>query len=83
MPVRLTNSDHGPDGALVMATFAADGPETCSGLPVARYSAGDLEALLDGFTVLDSRREEHLTPGGAIQPFTWIAAKRGSFERLD
>lgn len=66
----------GPDGALVMATFAADGPENCSGLPVARYDASDLGLLLDGFTVVETSREEHLTPGGAVQPFTWIAAKR-------
>jgi rhodanese-related sulfurtransferase/SAM-dependent methyltransferase len=73
----------GPGGALVMATFAADGPERCSGLPVARYDASDLELLLDGFTVVESSREEHLTPGGAVQPFTWIAAKRRPVERLD
>ncbi len=59
-----------------MATFAADGPETCSGLLVARYDVTDLEQLLDGFTVVASRREEHVTPRGAIQPFTWIAATR-------
>jgi SAM-dependent methyltransferase len=67
-----------PAGALIMATFAADGPERCSGLPVARYDAGELERLLDGFTVVASRREEHVTPGGAMQPFTWIAARRDS-----
>jgi hypothetical protein len=67
-------------GALVMATFAADGPETCSGLPVARYDATDLEQLLNGFTVVASRRDEHITPSGAIQPFTWIAARRRAME---
>jgi rhodanese-related sulfurtransferase/SAM-dependent methyltransferase len=66
----------GPGGALVMATFAADGPERCSGLPVARYDAGELERFLDGFTVFASRREAHITPTGAVQPFTWIAASR-------
>jgi hypothetical protein len=34
----------------------------------------DLERLLDGFTVVESSREEHVTPGGTVQPFTWIAA---------
>jgi SAM-dependent methyltransferase len=66
----------GLGGALVMATFAANGPKSCSGLPVARYDPGDLERFLDGFTVVESSREEHMTPGGAVQPFTWIAAKR-------
>jgi hypothetical protein len=34
------------------------------------------DCRLRDFTVVESRREEHLTPGDAIQPFTWIAAKR-------
>jgi SAM-dependent methyltransferase len=67
-------------GALIIATFASDGPERCSGLPVARYDAVDLERLLDGFTVVESSREEHVTPGGAVQPFTWIAATRDRAE---
>jgi len=71
----MRHAVHDP-GALIMATFAADGPERCSGLPVARYGAMDLERLLVGFTVIESRNEDHLTPGGAIQPFTWIAATR-------
>jgi SAM-dependent methyltransferase len=66
----------GDSGALIIATFASDGPERCSGLPVARYDAVDLERLLDGFTVVESRREEHVTPSGTVQPFTWIAATR-------
>jgi len=63
-------------GAVIIATFASDGPGRCSGLPVARYDAGDLERLLDGFTVVESSREEHVTPSGTVQPFTWIAATR-------
>jgi SAM-dependent methyltransferase len=66
----------GNTGALIIATFASDGPERCSGLPVARYDAIDLERLLDGFTVVESSREEHVTPSGTVQPFTWIAATR-------
>lgn len=66
----------GDSGAVIIATFASDGPERCSGLPVARYDATALEGLLDGFTVVESRRESHVTPGGTVQPFTWIAANR-------
>jgi hypothetical protein len=59
-----------------MATFAADGPERCSGLPVARYRPQELvDVLGEGFTRLGSWREDHPTPGGATQPFTWIAAR--------
>jgi hypothetical protein len=66
----------GDSGALIIATFASNGPARCSGLPVARYDASDLERLIDGFTVVESSREEHVTPSGTFQPFTWIAATR-------
>jgi hypothetical protein len=65
-----------PGGAVIVATFAADGPEYCSGLPVGRYSPRDLAAVLGAdFDIVEERREEHHTPGGAIQPFTWVAAR--------
>jgi trans-aconitate methyltransferase len=66
-----------PGGCVVMATFAPDGPEWCSGLPVTRYDADQLdETLGDKFTLVDHRREVYTTPGDATQPFTWIAARR-------
>jgi hypothetical protein len=64
-----------PGGSVVIATFAEDGPEYCSGLPVRRYSADDLSTLLgEQFTVTSTKREEHHTPALATQSFTWIAA---------
>jgi trans-aconitate methyltransferase len=66
-----------PGGSVIVATFAPDGPEQCSGLPVTRYSADDLFATLgSGFSLVDTRREVHTTPGGVEQPFTWVAARR-------
>lgn len=35
-----------PGGYVIIATFATDGPEYCSGLPVARYSADSLVSVL-------------------------------------
>jgi len=66
-----------PGGAAIVATFDADGPDQCSGLPVCRYSSAELEGVLSnaGFTVVTACREEHTTPRGAIQPFTWVAAR--------
>jgi SAM-dependent methyltransferase len=65
-----------PGGLLIMATFAPDGPEGCSDLPVARYGPQDLvDVLGEGFTCLGSWREDHATPGGATQPFTWVALR--------
>jgi SAM-dependent methyltransferase len=66
-------------GALVLATFAEDGPAQCSGLPVSRYSAEGLEdAFSLSFTLIHDEREEHTTPGGVVQPFTWVVFRRTS-----
>lgn len=66
-----------PGGYLILATFAADGPTHCSGLPVARHSVDDLaEHLGDSFSTVTSRRERHITPSGTVQPFTWLVARR-------
>lgn len=66
-----------PNGAVVIATFASDSPEQCSGLPVVRYDvAGLVAALGPRFELVEERREEHRTPRGAVQPFTWVALRR-------
>lgn len=57
-------------GRAIIGTFATDGPEKCSGLPVARYDAESLQAVLgDDFRLLFSRRHEHSTPWGSSQRF--------------
>ncbi len=66
-----------PGGLLVLGTFAADGPTRCSGLPATRYDADSLAAeFASAFTLVHSEREEHATPGGAVQPFTWVVLRR-------
>jgi 2-polyprenyl-3-methyl-5-hydroxy-6-metoxy-1,4-benzoquinol methylase len=68
-----------PGGYLILATFAADGPEQCSGLAVARYRADELaDTLGAGFTTVKTRREHHHTPTGAAQPFTWLLMRHTS-----
>lgn len=63
-----------PGGSVIIATFADDGPEYCSGLPVRRYSKDELTLLLgERFKVVATRREEHRTPTLATQSFTWVA----------
>ena len=65
-----------PGGLLVVGTFAADGPEQCSGLPTSRYDAAGLAAAFgDGFELVHTRRTEHHTPWGTIQPFTWVVLR--------
>ena len=61
-----------PGGHVLIATFAPDGPSRCSGLDVARYSPEALQAQLgSGFRLVTSVREEHSTPSGKTQPFTY------------
>jgi hypothetical protein len=65
-----------PGSGIIVATFAPDGPESCSGLPVVRYSAEELVAELgDGFEALANFHEIHTTPTGGVQPFTWVAGR--------
>jgi len=65
-----------PGGLVLVATFAADGPSRCSGLPVEGYSPDQLHAAFDGdFEFLASRREEHRTPAGVLQPFTYCLCR--------
>jgi SAM-dependent methyltransferase len=64
-------------GSAIIATFALDGPETCSGLPVVRYSPETLAAELGhGFAMLDARPYQHVTPWGARQSFQYSRFRR-------
>lgn len=64
-------------GLLIIATFALDGPDKCSGLPVQRYDAPGLQAeFAAGFELLDTWREVHTTPWGSAQNFTWCAFRK-------
>lgn len=62
-----------PDGQLIIATFAVDGPTRCSGLEVVQYDARKLGAELgSGFELVEQRESRHRTPAGAEQPFTFF-----------
>jgi trans-aconitate methyltransferase len=64
-------------GAVIIAGFAEDGPTHCSGLPVARHTAEALATMFEPwFTLIADQREEHLTPAGVVQPFTWVTLRR-------
>lgn len=66
-----------PGTFAILATFAPNGPQHCSGLPVARYDPQHLAALLGhGWRLLADAHEEHTTPSGGTQPFTWAALRR-------
>jgi SAM-dependent methyltransferase len=59
-----------PGGQAIIGTFALDGPEKCSGLPVQRYDPASLhETLGRHFKLIEARREAHNTPWGSTQSF--------------
>jgi hypothetical protein len=64
-------------GHVIIGTFALDGPEKCSGLPVIRYDSESLSALLGtDFKLIDARRHDHVTPWGALQRFQFSTFRR-------
>ena len=66
-----------PGGHVIVATFAEDGPDKCSGLPVMRYSADGLHAEFGApFTLLQQEREEHHTPFGTVQKFIYCLCRK-------
>jgi hypothetical protein len=74
-----------PGGISVMATFAEDGPETCSGLPVARYAPEDLarefDELIPGrMEMIEARRHMHVTPKGSRQSFQYSVFRKATRE---
>jgi len=66
-------------GYAIIATFALDGPERCSGLSVVRYDPASLGQTLGGaFQLADTRRHSHATPWGSDQSFQFSVFRRCS-----
>lgn len=66
-----------PGGHLVIATFAPDGPTSCSGLPVMRHDAASLVATFGAsFELVESFEHTHITPWSADQSFTHAVLRR-------
>ena len=64
-------------GVVVLGVFAEDGPTECSGLPTVRWEPAELAAAFgEAFVLEHSEREEHKTPSGTIQPFSWVVLRR-------
>ena len=66
-------------GHVIIGTFAPDGPERCSGLPVMRHDAVSLgETLGRSFELIETRRHDHQTPMGGIQRFQFSRFRRAA-----
>ena len=65
-----------PGGHVMVAAFSPDGPAKCSGLQVVRYGPEAMHGEFGaGFRLLESRREEHHTPTGAVQSFVYCLCR--------
>ncbi len=66
-----------PGGHAIIATFAPDGPEKCSGLPVRRYSPESLAKTIgSAFDLVEHQLHRHVTPWGAVQSFQFSVLRR-------
>ncbi len=67
------------NGHVIIATFAEDGPEKCSGLPVMRYCSETLHAEFgDAFLLVEHEKEAHHTPSGTVQQFVYCYCCKGN-----
>lgn len=75
--VKLMRQAIKPGGHIVIGTFAIDGPEKCSGLPVNRYDADSLaKELGEGFELINNRQHDHSTPWNSAQHFQFCMFRR-------
>jgi SAM-dependent methyltransferase len=75
--VQLAERTVRPGGTAIMATFASDGPERCSGLEVRRYDPEQLvEQCGSGFELAHSERHVHVTPHEVLQNFQYSTFRR-------
>jgi ubiquinone/menaquinone biosynthesis C-methylase UbiE len=66
-----------PGGHVIVATFAPDGPDHCSGLEVMRYDPESLhDEFGDRFDLVDSTHETHHTPFGMEQKFIYCYCRK-------
>lgn len=66
-----------PGGHIIIASFALDGPEKCSGLDIVRYGPDELHSEFgEQFQLIDTVRETHHTPFGTEQKFIYCYLQR-------
>jgi hypothetical protein len=66
-----------PEGFVVMGTFALDGPNKCSGLPVMRYDAERLSSEFGcRFRLAEELGQTHVTPTGIEQRFQFVVLQQ-------
>lgn len=65
-----------PQGHAIIGTFAVDGPDSCSALPVRQYNEERMKNLVkEHFDVIDVMQETHFTPSGHEQSYCYFVLK--------
>jgi len=66
-----------PGSIAIISSFALNGPERCSGLPIQRYDPAGLATRIGGgFHLVAEASETHQTPWGTHQNFAYAVLKR-------
>ena len=64
-------------GHIVIGTFALDGPEKCSDLPICRYDENSLSKIFEpSFKMLSHYKNNHVTPWHSIQSFIFVILRK-------
>jgi hypothetical protein len=63
------------NGMVIIGTFSTDGPTKCSGLEIQQYDEDSMKTkfLQSDFKNLECKREDHVTPSGAVQNFVFCS----------
>ena len=63
------------DGMVIIGTFSVDGPKKCSGLEIRQYDEEGMKEKFEknAFKNIECKREDHITPTGAIQNFVFCS----------
>jgi trans-aconitate methyltransferase len=66
---------HAVKSFLIVGTFSVDGPKKCSGLEIKQYDENGIKEKFEkaNFENIECKREDHMTPAGAIQNFLFCS----------
>jgi cyclopropane fatty-acyl-phospholipid synthase-like methyltransferase len=68
------------DGMVIIGTFSVDGPKKCSGLEIKQYDEDSMKVKFENasFKNIECKREDHITPAGAVQNFVFCSFMKKS-----
>jgi trans-aconitate methyltransferase len=65
-------------GKIIVGTFSVDGPKKCSGLEIKQYDEVAMKDKFEhaSFKNIECKREDHITPSGAVQNFVFCSFEK-------